>query len=146
MKVILLQNVPNLGQKGDIKEVNKGYAQNLLIPRKLAEFASKNVANQILQQKQGQRLRSESIQKKAEELVKKVSDQKFIIKEKANEKGHLFARVHLKEIADAIGAKQINISEDWIKLEKPIKEVGEFNVPVEAYGFRGSAKIIVEAL
>ena len=47
MKVILLQNVPKLGQKGDIKEVNEGYARNLLIPRKMATFASKSEINKI---------------------------------------------------------------------------------------------------
>lgn len=146
MKVILLQNVPKVGQKGDIKKVSDGYANSFLIPRGLAKFASTSEIKKVENQRKKKKQKEETIAKTAKALLDKISGSKITIKESANENGHLFAQVHLKEIADAI-SKQLGeeISEDWINLENPIKEVGEFDINLEAYGNKTKIKLFIEA-
>ncbi|HRY30956.1 MAG TPA: 50S ribosomal protein L9 [Candidatus Paceibacterota bacterium] len=134
MKVILLQNIPKLGLKNEIKDVNEGYALNFLIPRKMAKFATVGAINQIKTETDNRIKKAETLHAKAHDLLDKLAGREIIIKAKANDKGHLFAQVHLKEIADAIGDLKINISEDWINLENPIRATGDFSVPIEAYG------------
>jgi large subunit ribosomal protein L9 len=141
MKVILLQNVPKLGQKGDIKEVNEGYARNSLIPRKLVKTATPAEVRKIRDEQNRNKSMQQKVQNRAGNIIRQIDGREVIITEKANEKGHLFAQVHLAEIANAIGDLGFDISEDWIILEKPIKETGEFQIPVQAYGEKGAVKV-----
>lgn len=146
MKVILLQNVAKLGQKGDIKNVNDGHAHNFLIPRGLVKFAPaseiKNHQNKLQKQKENENV----IHSKAKTLLDTISNSKITLKENANEKGNLFAQVHLKEIADAIASQlKVDISEDWINLTNPIKETGEFDIKLEAYDKKVNLKLYIEA-
>jgi large subunit ribosomal protein L9 len=136
MKVILLQNVPRLGLKNEIKEVSEGYAINFLIPKKMAKFATVEAVNKVNTEKVIKTKKTELLHTKAHGLLNKINGKEVVIKTKANEKGHLFAQVHIKEIADAIGNLGVDISEDWIDLENPIKSIGEFPIPLEAYGKR----------
>ncbi|MFW5888062.1 MAG: 50S ribosomal protein L9 [Bacteriovoracia bacterium] len=145
MKVILLQNVPKVGQKGEIKDVSEGYARNFLLPRKLVKFASPAEVKSLQQQNKKKQEKDATIQKEAKDRLVKISGSKISIKEPANEKGHLFAQVHLKEIADAISSQLgEEISEDWINLTNPIKEVGEFDIDLEAYGKKVQVKLFIE--
>jgi large subunit ribosomal protein L9 len=136
MKVILLQNVPKLGLKNEIKEVSEGHAINFLIPKRLAKFATVEAINKVITEKVIKTKKTELLHTKAHGLLNKVDGKEVVIKTKANEKGHLFAQVHIKEIADAIGNIGVDISEDWIDLENPIKSIGEFPISLEAYGKR----------
>jgi large subunit ribosomal protein L9 len=145
MKVVLLQNVPKVGQKGDIKNVSDGHANSFLIPRGLAKFASPAEVKKIENQKKKQKQQKETIAKSAKDILNKISGSKISIKESANENGHLFAQVHLKEIADAISSQlKEEVSEDWINLQNPIKEVGEFDINLEAYGAKTKIKLFIE--
>ncbi|HMP67167.1 MAG TPA: 50S ribosomal protein L9 [Candidatus Paceibacterota bacterium] len=144
MKVILLQNITGLGQKGDIKEVSEGYAMNMLIPRKMVKFASPGDIKQVKSLKANKLQKSEKLQEKAHKLLNAISGKIAKIKCKANEKGHLFAKIHEKEIADAIGDLGFDISEDWIILKEPIKELGEFNITISAYKKESTVKIVIE--
>jgi len=145
MKVILLQNVSKLGQKGDIKDVSEGYAGNFLLPRGLAKFASQGEVKSLKNQKDKQKQQEDTIQKTTKDLLSKIAGQKISLKENANEKGHLFAQVHLREIADAISSQlAVEISEDWINLENPIKEIGEFDIKLEAYSKKVQFKLFIE--
>ncbi len=134
MKVILLQNIPRLGHKDEIKEVSEGHAINFLIPRGMAKFASVEAVNRINTSKIIKTKKTELLHAKAHGLLDQISSKQITIKAKANEKGHLFAQIHIKEIADAIGEAGIDVSEDWVNLENPIKSTGEFSISLEAYG------------
>lgn len=132
MKVILLQDVPNVGRKYEVKNVSDGYARNFLFPRKLAEIATTK-AIQALELKKKQLEEEKKIQ---QDLLKKnleaLNGIKISIKEKTNEKGHLFAAIHQKEIAKILKEqKHIEIFEEMIELEKPIKEIGEYEIKVK---------------
>jgi len=146
MKVILLQNVKKLGQKGDIKEVSEGYASNFLLPRKLAKFASQGEVKSLVHDKNKKEQQEATIQKATKDLLTKIAGSKISLKENANDKGHLFAKIHIREIADAISS-QLNteISEDWINLTEPIKETGEFDIKLEAYGKKVQIKLFIES-
>jgi large subunit ribosomal protein L9 len=143
MKVILLQNVPKLGQKGEIKDVNEGFARNSLIPRKLVKTATSAEIKKIRDEENRNKSMKQKVQNKAGNIIRQLNGREVEIKEKANEKGHLFAQVHLTEIADAIATLGFDISEDWIILENPIKEIGEFEVPLQAYETKGKIKVVV---
>ncbi len=136
MKVILLQNIPKLGLKNEIKEVSEGHAINFLIPKKLAKFATAEAVNKVNTEKVIKNKKTELLHAKAHGILNNLNGREIVIKTKANEKCHLFAQVHIKEIADAIGNIGFDISEDWIDLENPIKSIGDFPIALEAYGKR----------
>lgn len=146
MKVIFLHDIPRVGKKNDIKEMNDGYALNFLIPRKLVERATeKAVQNLELRKKEivvEREVQESLLLKNLEEL----KGQTVTIFAKADEKGHLFKGVNKKEIVETMGKEhKAQISEEFIVLEKPIKELGEFDIPVEIKGKKSSFKLIIKS-
>lgn len=144
MKVIFLQDVPRVGKKYDIKEVNDGYAMNFLVPRKLAEMATPR-AVALLESRKREIVVEREVQeslllKNLEEIKSKI----VTIKGKANDQGHLFSAIHKKEIVEAMkNQHHADVSEEFIVLEKPIKEVGEFDIPIEIKNKKSSFKLVV---
>jgi large subunit ribosomal protein L9 len=147
MKVIFLKDVPRVAKRHDIKEMNDGYATNFLFPRKLAEMANaKNTAELEKRKKEvviKQEIQEELLDKNLEEIKNKT----IKIKGKANEKGSLFSSIHKKEIVEVMRTEnKIEIKEEFILLEKPIKEIGEFEIPIQIKNKKSSFKLIVERL
>ncbi len=147
MRVIFLHDVPRVGKKYDVKEVNDGYAMNFLLPKKLAVTATpKAIAELELRKKEiaiEREVQEELLMKNLEEIKGKT----VIIKAKADEKGHLFAQIHKKEIVEAMKEQnRADIGEEFIVLEKPIKQVGEFEIPIVIKGKKSSFKLIVEKI
>ncbi|MEK7190449.1 MAG: 50S ribosomal protein L9 [Patescibacteria group bacterium] len=147
MKVIFLQDVPRVGKRHDIKEVNDGYAVNFLLPRKLAEMATPKAIAEL-----EKRMKNIAIEKEVQEdlLMKNLEEIKgkvVVIKTKADEKGHLFSGIKNKEIVEEMHKQHhANISEEFIVLEKPIKEVGEFEIPISIKDKKSSFKLVVEKI
>ncbi len=145
MQVIFLQDVPRVGRKHDVKDVPGGYATNFLIPRKLAEPATpKSLAmldirkNEIILVKQVQ---AELLLKNLEEIKGKTVH----MSAKADEKGHLFSGIHSEEIVTMMKkGHRIDITPEFIVLEKPIKQIGEFEIPISIQGKKSSFKLVVE--
>ena len=147
MKVIFLQDVPRVGKKYDVKEVNDGYATNFLLPRKLAELATpKAVASLEIHKKEiivEREVQTDLLMRNLEEIKGKV----IKIKGKANEKGSLFKAIHKKEIIIEMKKKNhADIDEEFIILEKPIKEIGEFEIPIEIKGVKSFFKLLIEKI
>lgn len=147
MRVIFLKDVPGVGKKYDIKNVADGYAKNMLLPKKLIEIATdKTIARIELLRKvddEQKKVRENLIMKNVGELGGVV----VTLKEKANEKGHLFAGIHNEELVEALKEQtRIDITPEFIVLEKPIREIGEFIIPVKVHDKKGSFKLIVESL
>jgi len=145
MRVIFLKDVPRVGKKYDIKEVNDGYAVNFLLPRRLAEAATlKAVAELEIRKKEiviEREVQESLLLKNLEEIRGKT----IIMKGKANEQGNLFSAIHKKEILEAMKDQHhADIMEEFIVLEKPIKAVGEFEIPISIKGKKSSFKLIVE--
>ncbi len=145
MKVIFLKDVPRVGKRNDVKEISDGYAVNFLFPRKLAVMATPQNLS-VLERSQ----KEVTIKREVQEglLIKNLEEIKGIvltIKSKANEKGSLFQAIHKKELVAAIQKeKHVEIDEDFIVLEKPVKEIGEFEIPVLIKGKKSFFKLIVE--
>ena len=147
MKVIFLKDVQRVGKKYDIKNVNDGYALNFLFPQKLAEMATpKALADLEKRQKEvivEREIQEDLLIKNLEQIKGKI----VTIRGKANEKGSLFSSIHKKEIKEQLEKEhKIEIGEDFIMLEKPIKEIGEFEIPVEIKHKKSSFKLIVEKI
>lgn len=145
MKVIFLQDVPRVGKRHDIKEVNDGYALNFLIPRKLAESATPKATAEL-----EKRMKNIAIEREVQEdllmrNLEEIKGKDLHIKAKADDKGHLFSGIRKSEIVAAMQSEHhADISEEFIILEKPIKETGEFDIPIEIKGKKSSFKLIIE--
>ena len=147
MKIIFLKDVPRVGRKYDIKDVPDGYAMNFLLPRGLAETATaKAVANLELKQKEiviEREVQENLLLKNLEEIKGKV----LHIKGRTDDKGHLFSGIRARDIVEAMQSEyRAEIFEGAIKLQKPIKETGEFEIPIEIQGKKSSFKLVVEGL
>lgn len=130
-KVILLKDVLHIGQRGEIKDVKDGYLRNFLLPQKLAEIATPGKINSLERLVGKRRAEKEEMTTKAKTELAKVPETKLIFKVAVNEKGHLFEGIGLTEIeAKLQEAGFKNIKKEWIELEKPIKEVGEYRVKI----------------
>ncbi len=147
MKVIFLKDVPRVGKKNEIKEVNDGYAVNFLFARKLAEMATPKAIS-LLERRNKEvqierEIQDDLLEKNLEELRGKVIE----VKSKANEKGHLFSSIHKKEIIDLMKKQhRIDIAEEFIVLDKPLKEIGEHEIKVSIKNKNTSFKLIIESL
>ena len=147
MKVILLQDVPKIGKKYETKEVNSGHAINLLIPKKLAIIATPDNVKKMDKVKKEVSLQKDTEDKNLKEALKKLSEVTVSIKEKTNEKGSLFHGVSAKDLSDNLKKNhQMSISDEFIILDKPIKEVGEFVIPVSINNQKSSFKVVVEKI
>ena len=139
MKVILLENIRNLGKKNEVKEVADGYAINFLFPKKMAKEATENAVLEI--EKNQEKINAE--EKKKEERLKKISEEIknkiFVIKAKS-EKEKLFGSIGKKEIAKELESKNFDIKENLIILDEPIKIIGEKEIVID-FGKNIKAKI-----
>jgi len=144
MRIILLKDIPKIGHKNDVKNVSDGYAQNFLFPQKLAKIATEEIIKEIEEMKK----RGESEKKMREVLINKETDKLnntiLEIKSKLNERGHLFAGVHVEEISKELEKKiKIKIDPEYIQLEQPIKEAGEHEVKIKIGEREVKIKIVI---
>lgn len=144
MRVILLKDVPGIGKKWEIKSVSDGHARNLLIPKRLAEEATSAKVQRVETLKHS--LDAERDTERAL-LLKNLEALKEITLEltmPANEQGHLFKGIHAKELVAALREhKRLEIPEECIQLEQPIKAVGEHDVPFEIAQTKATFKVKV---
>ncbi|MFA6270438.1 MAG: 50S ribosomal protein L9 [Candidatus Paceibacterota bacterium] len=146
MKVILKENIKGVGRKYEIKNISDGYANNFLIPKKLAEYASPEAVKkaEILRATVEAEIQiQEKLTQKQIEMLKGV---KIVLNKKASEKGHLFEKVQPEEIAAALKDQaKIDIGSEFLMIEKPVKEVGEHAIIVQIGKNRGEFKLVIEA-
>jgi large subunit ribosomal protein L9 len=140
MKVILLKNVPNLGQADEIKEVSDGYARNFLLIRGLVKIATDKAIKELENYKVRKLKSVENKGKKFKELAKKLNNIKIIIKAKADEKKTLFGSVNASKIAEELKNRGYELDPKFIKLEQPIKILGYHDVNLD-FGAGVNAKI-----
>lgn len=145
MKVILLQDVAKVGQRGAVAEVKPGFAQNFLFPRGLAEVATPAKEQAALKFQED---RAQAAQENQEALQSALSGlkQAVTITEKANEQGHLFEGVHTDAIAKAVGtAVQLEVPASVFTLKNPIKELGTHDVVATVGEWSGKVKVEIVA-
>ncbi len=146
MKIILLKDAKNIGKKYDVKDVSDGHAINHLIPEGVAEAATVASLKKIEVLKQHAAEEMKVQENLLAKNIKNIAALRITIKEKANEKGHLFAQVHKEDITKAIKAQsELDVLPDFITVEKPIKEAGEHRVDVKAGDKSAYFTLVVEA-
>lgn len=134
MKVILMEDVKKLGKKGEIIEVNDGYARNFILPKKLGlEANGKNLNDLKLQNANKEKLAKEQLEA-AKEFARELETKTVLVQMKAGEGGRVFGSVSTKEIAQAAKAQcGMEIDKKKIQLTEPIKSFGVFEVSVKLH-------------
>jgi len=130
MKVIILQDVENLGKKYEVKEVKDGYARNFLLPKKLARAATKQALKWLEDQKEVISKEAEEDLKGAQELASKLDGAEVAIMVKIGEEGQLFESINNQKIAEKLKEMGFDVKKSQIKLAEPIKELGEFPIKI----------------
>lgn len=131
MKIILKQDVPNLGQKGDVEDVADGYARNYLIPQGMAIKATRGALKDYEHRQKVQAEKHERMKKRAENLARRLTAQTLTFEVKTGGTSQLYGSITNADIAEALEeAIGVEIDRRDIPLAAPIREVGEHFVPV----------------
>ncbi len=144
MRVILLQDIENLGKKYDIKEVANGYARNFLIPRGLAKAATRDALKWLSLQKEIEAKKAEEDLKKVQEIASAIDGQEIVIAVKVGEKNQLFESITNQKISEKLKEIGFDIKKNQIDLPKPIKETGEFSIKIHLeHNLEAEIKVII---
>ncbi len=133
MKIVLTQNMDALGLEGDIVDVANGYARNYLIPKGIALEANKQNIKMLEMQKKKIEAKRFQAKEDAEKIKEKMVDVVITISQKVGEESKLYGSVTSMDIAAQLEKQGIEIDRRKIALDKPIKTLGEFDVPVKLY-------------
>ena len=134
MKIVLREDVDTLGRKGDLVEVADGYARNYLVPRGLAMKATKGVVAQAESMRRNRQAREVRDRTAAEELAGRLNAAPLTVGARAGEAGKLFVSVTTADIVAALlDSTGIEIDRRAMTLDDPIRELGEFEVPVRLH-------------
>jgi len=144
MRVILLQDIENIGKKYDIKEVADGYARNFLIPKGLAKPATEEALLWLETQKEIEAKKAEEDLKKVQEIASAIDDQEVIIPVKVGEDGQLFESINVQKIFEKLKELGFNVKKTQIELPESIKELGEFPVKIKfEHNLEAEIKVII---
>jgi large subunit ribosomal protein L9 len=133
MEVILKEEVPNLGHRGDVVKVAEGYGRNYLLPHKLAIEAT-HANKAVIEQMKASAVRKSAVEKAdSEALARQLDAVSLSFHRKAGEKEHLFGSVTSSDIADALEQKGFNIDRRKIQLNEALKSIGDFEVPIRLH-------------
>jgi len=130
MKVILKEDVQNLGQQGDVVEVKSGYARNYLIPQKLAILFTKQQKKSIEEAQRVEERKLEREKDQLESVLKQVEDLSLSLKMQSEEDSKLFGSVTKLDILKLLEENGITIDKKYVDLPSPIKTLGEHKVNI----------------
>ncbi len=133
MKVILREDIDNLGKSGELVTVKDGYGRNFLLPRGKAVLASEQNLRQLEHEKAVITARNAKLKGAAEEQAKKIGSVKAVIKRKVGEQDKLYGSVTALDIAEALAAQGQQVDRRIIHLPEPIKAVGSYEVEMRLH-------------
>ena len=146
MKLILREDVENLGKGGDLVEVKPGYGRNYLLPRGLAVLANPKNVRELEHQKKVAEAKAAKAKASAEAVAKRLAETPVTLKRKVGEQDKLYGSVTALDIVEALGARGMQLDRRIIDLPEPIKSVGDHEVPVKLHrDVVGKVKVKVEA-
>jgi large subunit ribosomal protein L9 len=147
MKIILKQDINNLGEEGDIKEVADGYARNYLIPKKMAVVYGPAAINELERRREAIAKRKEEKRLEARSFKEKIEAEELIFSVAAGEKKRLFGAITAANIVEELAKKNITVERKKVDVpESIIKTLGSYTVRVRLYGDEtASLKVTVEA-
>jgi large subunit ribosomal protein L9 len=131
MKVVLLQDIPKVGKKYEVKDVADGFGRNVLLKSGKVKLATPQTLNEIELIKKNQVAFQMKSAEEFQRLVQILKESKVTLKARASKEGALFASIHKKEICEAV-KKQLGLSveEEMMVLDKPIKHTGDFSLKI----------------
>ena len=132
-KILLREDIDNLGGRGEIVKVKAGYARNFLLPQGIATLASKGNVKQIELERSALLKKSATEKSTAEAQAEQMKDIALTFERKAGEGGTLFGSVTTMDIADALKAKGYEIDRRKISLKDTIKETGDYTANVKLH-------------
>ena len=141
MKVMLRENIDNLGQRGDIVEVKPGYARNYLLPKGLAVAVTASNLKMIEMQQKALRKKLEEELSSFKELAQKLNEVSLTFYRKTTDKEALFGSVSVNDIKEALEQRGFTVDKKKILLTEPIKSIGSFQVPIKVFQ---SEKAVIE--
>ena len=134
MKIVLREDVEQLGRKGDICDVADGYARNFLVPRGLAMAATRGTVAQAASMRRSRTARDTREREGAQALAARLAGARVEVAARAGEGGRLFGSVTNADVAEALLARTgVEIDRRRIALDEPIKELGETEVPIRLH-------------
>lgn len=133
MRVIFLENIKNVAQIGDIKNVADGYARNFLLPRNLAKQATAQSEKEAEMLKQKHAATAQARKERAESLAKSLGGFTLETVVEANEEGHLYGSISAEDISTLLKRNKFDISEDEVNLAEPLKAIGEYDIELELH-------------
>jgi large subunit ribosomal protein L9 len=146
VKLILREDVVNLGKGGDLVEVKPGYGRNFLLPRGLAVAANPKNVRELEHQKKVAEAKAAKLRASAEAVAKRLAETPVTLKRKVGEQDKLYGSVTALDIVEALGARGMQLDRRIIDLPEPIKTVGDHEVPVKLHReVVGKVKVKVEA-
>lgn len=144
MKIILLQDVENVGKKYEVKEVKNGYARNFLIDKGLAKPATKEALEWLKTQKEVFEKKAEDALKKAQDVATTIDGVEIVIPVKIGEEGQLFESINVQKISEKLKEAGFEVKKNQIDLSEPIKELGEFPVKIKLeHNLEAEIRVIV---
>ena len=133
IELLLIQSVDNLGEQGEVVEVEAGFANNYLLPQGLATVASDHHKRMVEKHKAKLQEIEQGRLKDLKDLAKVIAKQSITIEANANEEGHLYGSVTAAEIVGALKQNDISLTSDQIRLEGVLKELGLYTVKVHLH-------------
>lgn len=134
MKVILLEDVKKMGQKGAVIEVAEGYARNFLFPKKLAAEATGGNLKNLQHIKEAENRKKEAVLQEARDLANKLEDIVVQVATKAGEGGKLFGSITSKDVAEALNrTHKISIDKKKVEIDGAVKSIGTYSVSVRLH-------------
>ncbi len=144
MRVILLKDVQEVGEKHQIVDVSNGYARNFLIKKGLARMVSPGDEKLVAKAEEKRKIDAEKELQKIQEQVKEIDGREVEISVKVGEKGQLFEAVTAQKIAEKMKEDGVDISKENIVLKEPIKEIGEFKIKIAfKHNLEAEIKVII---
>jgi large subunit ribosomal protein L9 len=134
VRVVLRDDVENIGRKGDLIEVTDGFARNFLVPRGLAMKATKGVVQQAEAMRRNREARDARDREAAQALADQLSGQRIELRARAGDGGRLFGSVTSANVVDAVRAQTgVELDRRKTQLAEPLKELGAVEVPVKLH-------------
>ena len=143
MKIILLEDVKNIGMKWEMKEVNDGFARNFLFPQHKAVEATEHAITQQMQKKKAATAREKKQSKADRQAIAKVDGVEVVIKAKAD-RGKLYAAVTAKEVSEGLKKQGFKFKESEIEFS-PTKDVGISEATVSKGEFEAGITVAIES-
>jgi len=133
MKIILMDDVPALGRRGEVRDVSDGYARNYLLPHKLALHATTANLKNLEQIKERQDATAAKLTARAQEQARAIEALHFTQARQASDEGRLFGSIGKADLVAFLSQHGLDVERRRIAMDEPIKSVGDFTVPVRLH-------------